>query len=137
MVYPEAHAPCVNNSRTGWVGGVQILCNRTPPRRLIFFKKRLCRVNAGSEQMVYVYFQNPTCHRDFTITVFLIIWLRRQSRGKVVPGLGSRAGLFSSQTIQIFQKAIMQSRCYQLADGFCIYFKTLPAIGTSLEPIFY
>ena len=22
MVYPVAHAPCVNNSRTGWVGGV-------------------------------------------------------------------------------------------------------------------
>ena len=104
MVYPVAHAPCVNNSRTGWDGGegwggVQILCRRTPPRRLISFKKRLCRVNAGSEEMVYVYFQNPTSHRDFTITVFLIIWLRRQSRGKVAPGLGSRAGLFSSQMI--------------------------------------
>ena len=31
----------------------------TPPRRLEIIKKRLCRMNAGSRQMIYIYFQNP------------------------------------------------------------------------------
>ena len=44
MVYPVAHVPCVNNSRTGrgeGRGGEQILCDRTPPGRIEIFKKRL------------------------------------------------------------------------------------------------
>ena len=95
MLYPSTLIPHVINSRTGWVGwgglgGEQILNDRTPPGRLRIFKKRLYSMNADSEQMVYVYFQNPTCHRDFTMTVFLIIWLRSQGSGKEGPGLGSR-----------------------------------------------
>ena len=54
-------------------GGVQILCDRTPPRRLEIFKKRLLRMNGSSRQMVYVNFQNPTCPRDFPGTDFLIL----------------------------------------------------------------
>ena len=35
------------------------------PGRLGIFKKRLCRMDAGSGQIVYVYIQNPTYPRDF------------------------------------------------------------------------
>ena len=63
--------------------------------------------------MVYVYFQNPTCHRDFTITVFLIIWLRRQSSGKDGPGLGSRA---------IFLKPRLHYRSYSPLQAFPLQF---------------
>ena len=79
MLYPSTLVPCVINSRTGWVGwarpgGEQILPDRTPPGRLEIFKKRLCRMDAGSGQMVYVYFHSPTCPRDFPGTDFLIFW---------------------------------------------------------------
>ena len=40
--------------------------------RLRIFKKRLYSMNADSEQMVYVYFQNPTYPGDFSGTDFLI-----------------------------------------------------------------
>ena len=40
--------------------------------RLDIFKKRLYRMDAGSGQMVYVYFQNPTYPGDFPGTDFLI-----------------------------------------------------------------
>ena len=60
--------------QVGWglvgFGGEQIFCYQTPPGRFEIFKKRLCRVNAGSGQMVFVYFENPTCHRDFPGTNF-------------------------------------------------------------------
>ena len=52
--------------------GEQILPDRTPPGGLGIFKKRLCRMDAGSGQMVYVYFHSPTCPRDFPGTDFLI-----------------------------------------------------------------
>ena len=59
----------------------QILCLRTPPGRLIFFKMRLCRMNAGSGQMVNVYFQSP-CWMSLAnsvlqlliIVLFELIW---------------------------------------------------------------
>ena len=74
MVYLVTLNFSVNNSRTRRVGegGEQILCYRTPPGRLEIFKKRLCRMDAGNGQMVYVYFHNPTCPRDFPGTDFLI-----------------------------------------------------------------
>ena len=43
------------------------------PGQLEMFKKRLCRINAGSGQMVYVYFQNPTYPGDFSGTDFMIL----------------------------------------------------------------
>ena len=52
--------------------GEQILADRTPPRPLVIFKKRLCRMDDGSTQMVYVYFHNRTYPRDFPGTEFLI-----------------------------------------------------------------
>ena len=51
-------------AQLGWEGE-QILPDRTPPGGLGIFKKRLCRMDAGSGQMVYVYFHSPTCPRDF------------------------------------------------------------------------
>ena len=51
----------------GWEGE-QILCYRIPPRRLGIFKKRSFRMDAGSGQMVYVYFKNSTYPRDFPVT---------------------------------------------------------------------
>ena len=58
--------------QSGIVNAEQILCYRIPPGRLGNFKKRLCRMDAGSRQIVYVYFQNPTYPRDFTGIDFLI-----------------------------------------------------------------
>ena len=52
--------------------GEQILCYQTPPGQLENFKKQLCRMNADSGKMVYVYFHSPTCPRDFPGTDFLI-----------------------------------------------------------------
>ena len=58
--------------QSGIVNAEQILCYRIPPGRLGIFKKRLCRMDAGSGQMVYVYLQNPTYPRDLTGTDFSI-----------------------------------------------------------------
>ena len=52
--------------------GEQILPDRTSPGGLGIFKKRLCRMDAGSGQMVYVYFHSPTCPKDFPGTDYLI-----------------------------------------------------------------
>ena len=59
--------------------GEQILWDRTPPGRLGIFKKRIYRMDAGTGQIVYVYFQNPTYPGDFPGTDFVIL-LRCQLR---------------------------------------------------------
>ena len=41
------------------------------------------------------------------MTVFLIIWLRRQSRGKVAPGLGLRGQLDKPKLVKIGQNWVL------------------------------
>ena len=61
-----------DGSRVGGMGGGANLRDRTPPGRLGIFKKRLCRMDAGTGQIVYVYFQSPTYSGDFPGADFLI-----------------------------------------------------------------